>query len=425
VATSLAATTTRQRPPARPLPGATWQAHVVDAGAITAALNRLWAEHSDDRRSVTEVARREDDTLAASVQMRASTFNLTAVARSRAASRRIEDAVTRLSELYPSRATILVADPARGPAPEPGLDVRVALLEQPGGKGRPAVRFECVTVEVSAASERQLASIASPLLVADLPDFLWWAGESVVGSPLFDDLVAVSDRLMVDTAAAANPGVELRALVELLGREGGCPKLSDFAWARLTPWRQLVSQFFDPPHTRQALAALDEVTITYGQTDNEGRSGLSAALLFAGWLGSRLGWQPPGELLPARDRAGGWRATIRAGERVQRREVVLTLRPVRARHAARGLGRVDLVADGGNGGVFWVERVDELELTTCSELPGLPRMCRMAYAAVPDEAALLADELRVFGRAPVYEAALAVAATLAPETGATTEEPPR
>ena len=417
MATSLAAISRSRRPQAHPVPGATWQAHVVDAGAITAALNRLWREHAvpKDEPKLATTAVEEGDQVGVSVQMRASTLNLTAVARSRAAAHRVEEAVTHLSELYPSRATILVADPERARETEPGLDVRVSLLEQAGVKGRPAIRFECVTVEVSAASERQLASIASPLLVADLPDFLWWAGESVVDSALFQDLVPLSDRLIVDTAGAENPDRELNGLVRVLDREGGCPKMSDFAWSRLTPWRQLISQFFDPPATRAALAAIDEVTITYGASDADGRSGLTGALLCAGWLGARLGWQTPGEMLPARDRAGGWKATMRAGERGLRREVVLSLRPTNARHAARGLGRIDLIADGGKTGAFWAERVDELDLATSSELPQSPPMSRMVHAETLDDASLLAEELRAFGRDPVYEASLRVAAALAPE----------
>jgi glucose-6-phosphate dehydrogenase assembly protein OpcA len=130
-----------------------------------------------------------------------------------------------------------VADPEHAAGPDPGLDVRVALLEQDAGAGHPAIRFECVTVEVNADDEQQLASIASPLLVADLPDFLWWAADSAVGSDLFDDLIEVSDRLIVDTAATALPAAELVRLVALLDAGGHPPKLSDFAWARLEPWR--------------------------------------------------------------------------------------------------------------------------------------------------------------------------------------------
>lgn len=407
----------QRRPPARPLPGAVWQAHVVDAGAISAELNRLWGRFNVGGGPLPpgqDLPADDDAGPVSGVQMRASTLNLTAVARSRAGGKRIEDAVAHLSDLYPSRATILVADSDRTEDAGPGLDVRVALLEQPGEKGRPAVRFECVTVEVGARDERYLASIASPLLVADLPDFLWWTGHAVRGSGLFDDLMEVSDRLIVDSAGFGDAAAELRHLASLLKRSHGCPKMSDFAWARLTPWRQLITQFFDPPSARSALDALDRVEVTYGAADADGVSGLSAALLLSGWLGARLGWRPPGEFLPVREEAGAWRMTWRAGARGQEREVALVLRPAPSALAHRCLGEVLLSADGGSAGSFRVDRIDAMGLATASEGPGMPAVRRMVFAGQPDDAALLADELRMFGRDPDFEQALLVAATVAP-----------
>nr|MBA3413733.1 glucose-6-phosphate dehydrogenase assembly protein OpcA [Chloroflexia bacterium] len=396
------------RPAARPIPGASWEAHVLDAGAITTELNRLWAQVVDPRAA--------DGTAAGDapvgVLTRASTLNLTAVARSRQDAERVESAVVRLGDLYPSRATILVADPDHPRGPEPGIDVRVALLEQEAGLGRPAIRFECVTVEVNADDERQLASIASPLLVADLPDFLWWAADSVVGSDLFDDLIEVSDRLIIDTAAAANPAAELDRLAALLDEGGHPPKLSDFAWARLDPWRHLVALFFDRPQVRPTLDAIDEVQIVFGTAGADGRTGLTGALLFAGWLGSRLGWQAPGELVRSRNEPTGWRATLRSGGRDRRREVLLSLRPAPDPVADCGLATVTLLAEGGAS--FRVERFDPAELATFSQVDALPTGRRMVYAPVADDAALLADELRDFGHDAIYETALRFATPLAP-----------
>lgn len=395
------------RPPARPVPGAQWHAHVLDAGAITSELNRLWGQLTGPGAAAGEPDAHPDGVLT-----RASTLNLTAVARSRRDAERIENAVVRLGDLYPSRATILVADPDHPRVAEQGIDVRVALLEQEAGGGRPAIRFECVTVEVNAADERQLASIASPLLVVDLPDFLWWAADSVVGSGLFDDLIEVSDRLIVDTAVAADPASELSRLLALLDQGGHPPKLSDFAWARLEPWRNLVALFFDQPQARSTLAAIDEVQIVYGTAGADGRTGLTGALLLAGWLGSRLGWQGPGEMVRSRGEASGWRATLRSGGPGHRREVLLSLRPAPDPVADCGLATVALVAEGVAS--FRVERFDPAELATFSQLDGLPTGRRMVYAPLPDDAALLADELRDFGRDAVYEAALRFATPLTP-----------
>jgi hypothetical protein len=42
-------------------------------------------------------------------------------------------------------------------------------------------------------------------------------------------------------------------------------------------------------------------------------------------------------------------------------------------------------------------------------------MVRTVFAPVPEEADLLAQELRLFGRDPIFEAALEFAADMAPE----------
>lgn len=403
------------RPAARVIPGATWEAQVIDAGEITAELGRLWGQVSTG--GVATAADADGDAAPVGILTRASTLNLTAVARSRAAAAMAERTVTRLGDLYPSRATILVADPASAAPGAPGLAVRVALLEQEAGKGRPAVRFESVVVEVNAGDERQLASIAAPLMVADLPDFLWWTADGSAGSNLFEDLCEVSDRLIVDTSATADPGAELRFLAAMLAGAGKRPKLSDFAWRRLDPWRSLVAQFFDPPHARPALEAIDEVRITYGAAGPEGRTGFTGALLLAGWFAARLGWQAPGEVVRPRGGAG-WRATLRAGGHGRRREVVLTVEPALDPVADCGLAAVAVVAGGEASGTFRIERFDPEEVATIAQLVGVPTARRMVYAPVPDPAALLADELRSFGRDAVYESALAVAAAMAPDAGA-------
>ena len=66
--------------------------------------------------------------------------------------------------------------------------------------------------------------------------------------------------------------------------------LGDLAWARLSPWRRLTTQFFDVPGTLPVLDLIDEVSVTYGNSAHQW-SGFSGALLYAGWLGSRLGWR--------------------------------------------------------------------------------------------------------------------------------------
>ncbi|MFM9106737.1 MAG: glucose-6-phosphate dehydrogenase assembly protein OpcA [Chloroflexota bacterium] len=406
------------RPMAHPIPGASWEGRVTDATAVSRHLARLWADLA-----AREVASAAGDLeqLPLGVLTRASTLNLTALARSRGDAERAERAVARLGDLYPSRATILLADPDLAPEADAdagasaGMNVRAVLLEQEAARGRGAIRFEEVVVEVSARSERQLASIAAPLLVADLPDFLWWVADTTTGSPLFTDLCTVSDRIIVDSAGAPDPAAELSAFAGVLAGVSSPPRLGDFAWRRLDPWRNLLTGFFDPPATRAALASIDAVEITYGAADRSGRTGFTGAMLLAGWLASRLDWRPPGDLVRAPG-GDGWRVTMRAGQRGDHREVSMAVKPAEDPVAGCALASVALSSGaGGSEASFRIERIDQDEIATIARMPGAPTSRRTVYAGLPGDAELLADELRQYGRDGVYEAALACAAVLCPD----------
>lgn len=405
---------TATHPIAQPIPGASWRARVQDASEITSTLNAMWRRYGESR-DATSAANSEPPTDAPwpMVTARASTLNLIAATRTKTDADRVRHTIATLSDSYPSRATVLVADPSQGISDARGIDVSVDLLEQEATRGRPAIVYECLTVDVSSQNERQLASIASPLLVPDLPDFLWWAADPVEGGALFTELVDICDRLIVDSAISAHTASVLEALLTFARDQGDHAALGDLAWARLNPWRRLTMQFFDVPAMLPILDLIDEATLTYGNSTQQW-SGFSSALLFAGWLGSRLSWRTPGELLPVRGDPNVWRATLRAGATGRQREVTLTLRPTARPLAASTLLDVRLAADGGKAGFFTVERLDETEISTTSASPEMPNMVRTVFSPVPTEAELLADELRIFGRDPVYEAALAFAADLAP-----------
>lgn len=404
-----------QRPVAHPIPGASWEARVLDAGEITAQLNALWRRQAEARAAESASSNGQGrDAPWPMVTARAATLNLIAAARSRADAGRVRQTIAALSDLYPSRATVLVADPSFGNGVSPGMDVRVDLLEQEAARGRPAIVFECVTVDVSTENERQLASIASPLLVPDLPDFLWWSADTAQATSLFAELVEISDRLIVDSAMSPHAAGAMQTLLRFVRGASERPALSDFAWARLSPWRRLTTQFFDVPAALPILDLIDEATLTYANSPTSW-SGFTSALLYAGWLGSRLHWRTPGELLPVRGEPNTWRATLRAGAAGKQREVTLTLRPTTRPLAASTLLDVRLAADGGRAGFFTVERLDDDEISTTSDSPEMPNMVRTVFARIPTEADLLGEELRDFGRDPIYEAALEFAADMAPE----------
>jgi glucose-6-phosphate dehydrogenase assembly protein OpcA len=176
----------------------------------------------------------------------------------------------------------------------------------------------------------------------------------------------------------------------------------------------LIAQFFDQQTTQPCLDCIDEVAIAYGTADDGGRTGLTAGLLTAGWLATRLEWRAPGELVRNKD---GWRLTLRAGPKGRSREVLLSLRPTDAEAARACLGSVKLVANGTDPGEFVVERTNEVGITTTSETPTMPRVSRLVYQRLVDDAHLLSQELRNFSGDPIYEEALVFAADLWPDGG--------
>lgn len=138
-----------------------------------------------------------------------------------------------LGERHPSRTLLLF--------PEPDEDDRLAAT----------VFLECHSLEADA---RQLcnevvelrlggprseapASIAIPLLLPDLPVFLRWRGRPPFRTEQFRQLVAIADRLIVDSAEWPDiPGAyaELEEVFEAVA-------VSDIAWRRTLPWREALA----------------------------------------------------------------------------------------------------------------------------------------------------------------------------------------
>lgn len=383
-----------------------WQAPAIEANAVQKTLQRLWAEIADERRATAGRPRTAGD----AATMRTRTINLIAIAGDPAEADRIKKTVTGLSEFFPSRTVILVR--RAGPDVTEGLAVTVSVEEYPINRNQAPIRFETITVSAGANREELLASVASPVLVPELPAFVWCPSPDFTKSALLRELLGITDRLVVDTSLVEDPAKALRYLASLKGDQyGGTLHLSDTAWTRLTPWRQMIAQFFDQASTQPCLDTIEDVTITYGGPDGQGRCGLTAGLLMAGWLCTRLGWRAPGEeLVRSRD---GWKLTLRAGVKGKSREVILTLKQIDHETAGPCLGAVTINAAGNAPGIFRVERVSPESIETTSELTS--RVSRIVYLRNLDDTRLLSLELRVFGSDPVYHEALDFAANLWPE----------
>ena len=401
----------------KPVLASVWQSDALDTGTIHDELNRLWAQLGGPKHGGDAPGEMVAEShFGGGGLMRANTLNLIAVATDMREVSLIQETIASLHDFLPSRTIILITHDGydlAGGITGPRYDVRVELKEQVTEDDEANLRFEVITIGADRREVGHLTSLVTPLLAADLPDFLWWPGGDFAGHPLFDDILPVVDRLIVDTAHLGREIESIAAIRRILAEESATPIIGDFTWLRLEPWRQLIAQFFDPEDVQQCLETIDQVTIRYAETRQDGSSGLAAALLVTGWLGSRLGWQAIDPL--ERQKRGGFWAPLRATSGERGRDIELRLIPDTSPHAKFSLRSVEIIATGAAAGTFVVERTDSDDIVTKSETADNPAVSRMVYSQRPDSQDMIGQELQRFGTDEFYEEAVRFAVRLIPE----------
>ena len=142
---------------------------------------------------------------------------------------------------------------------------------------------EYITLSGTAAALERVGGMIPALLIGGLPKFLWWKATPDPNNNLFKRLATVCNNVIVDSCNFNKPEGDLLSLQKLV--ETGVP-LADLNWRRLSAWQELTAQAYDSPHRRAALKEIDRVTIDYEKGNP------AQALLFLGWLASRLEWSP-------------------------------------------------------------------------------------------------------------------------------------
>lgn len=388
-----------------------WDADVIDTGTIHDTLNEMWNE-MQPARELSGPYGTEMDTHhpTGTDMMRANTLNLVAVANNIDIAEMILSTVSQLKDFLPSRTIIVINDPTLKRPKSWHIDLQIN--EGMGKEDKPGILFETITFWTDQSSAGVLSSIVSPLLIAELPTFLWWPSGEFSDNPIFDDLVQISDRLIFDSARLGNDAhavADYRTLID----EATDPIVGDFTWLRLGPWQQLIAQFFDPADTHESLKQIDSVYISYAQERKDRGSGFAAALLTCGWLGSRLGWEVIERLEPRR--AGGWTAFMSATDDTGRaHQVQLRLTPDATPGAKFSLRSLEIVTNHDMAGTFTIQRTDHDDLITSSKTSATPYVSRMVYSRRHSTVEMLGTELQRFGPDRIFEDAIRLATMLLP-----------
>ena len=366
-----------------------WGTRAAGVAALERELARL-------RRAQTAHAREQGRTIA-----RASVLNLVVYAEREVHARRAALSISELSLRHPSRAIVLLADRGARAGVEGRIDMHCHL---PSVDSLQQVCYEQILLRARGDSDERLASAVIPLLVPDLPVFLWWTGNPPFGRRHFEGLTSLADRLIFDSADFARPDEVLPATARVSEQARGRFGITDLNWTRLTPWREIVSTFFDVPAYRPFLDVITGLRVGFA-VDMDGRDiHPSQALLFVGWLASRLGWRATQSLAPAE--AGG---LLFAMARADGAPIMVRVRP----RFERGLAEGDVSGvriQAGTGAVmaeFVVKRQpDPRHVTATTILNGERRGERVVPLPSPDVVELLGEELAIVGSDAIYEDAL-------------------
>lgn len=167
-----------------------------------------------------------------------------------------------LGEQHPSRTLLLFPQPEE----EDRLAAKVFLECHPLEDESRQLCNEVVELGLGGPRAEAPASVAMPLLLPDLPVFLRWRGRPAFRTEQFKQMLAIVDRLIVDSAEWPDvPGAyaELDEFFETAA-------VSDIAWRRTLPWREALARGW--PDVPDRIAGPPAETA-----------------LLAGWLRSRAG----------------------------------------------------------------------------------------------------------------------------------------
>lgn len=252
-------------------PGSLQVSHASGLHAVNRVLNEL---HRDMLRTGGQLE---------GAVVRLSVLNLVAACVDVASADQATQAVGRLGARHPARAIIVIADPAGDDQIEADLSLQCAAIDAA------QVCAEQVRLHVSGKAAYHLASVVTPMLVPDIPTYLWLVGAPPLRQAFGQDAIAICERLIFDSGAYDDAAATLRTLATEVDVVGDAVALSDIAWERTRMWRTHVAQSFDGEEVRAFLRGITRVEI-----DCSGDTVSAQAWLFAGWLASRLRWGTTG-----------------------------------------------------------------------------------------------------------------------------------
>lgn len=364
----------------------------IDVGKIEKELAAMWRASSGGEAS------------ADSGVTRACALNLIVYTTMEDDRAQIDEMLEEVNAQHPGRSLVLVADRETS---EARLEAYVSSRCRALGGSKVQVCGEQVTIEAGGAVVGTVASAIAPLLVPDVPVFLWWKDIPHQEDKLFNRMSRLANRLVIDSAAFDHPREDLLRLAEVVRELRQETRVSDLNWGRLTSWRTLLASFWDVREYRAHLERIDRVTIEYDPPDAAPNEIAPKALMAACWLASRLQW----ELDPASIKHEG--NTTSCAFAAPARSVTVEMKAMQDGEGCDGMLASLTLSAGEGDAVFSVALSrDGQRLETEVSIDGARMAGRVLSYEQKSEGQRLSRELGLLARDVIYEETLFLAAQL-------------
>ncbi|MDZ7371361.1 MAG: glucose-6-phosphate dehydrogenase assembly protein OpcA [candidate division KSB1 bacterium] len=221
-----------------------------------------------------------------SALLKAGTLNLVILSKDQSGVQAVQSLLPQIIAHHPGRIIVVSIDPS---FPSAEMTATLYAFLQEFVEGHKLIVAEVVFLQTGLQGFERVSGAVLPLLLPDLPVFLWPAARFDRLDESLKPLLRYVDRLVFKTEETYEKPKEIARVLEEILDQSRHRSVIDLAWLRLAAWREATARLFDRPENLRQLAALHEIEIYY----SSGKPAL-AALYTAAWLAvslqhSRLG----------------------------------------------------------------------------------------------------------------------------------------
>ena len=216
------------------------------------------------------------------VAFKASTLNLIVICNQKDLFGEIVTMVPEVTKSHPGRIIMVLLDPGQE---TDRITANISAFCHPPREDGRQICCELIILETGSDGAKHLSGTLLPLILSDLPVFLYSPDNLVLNSPHFEPLKKSIERVILNAPDIFDSLDSVYQYMDSVIKTSEYSKISDLEWSRLTPWREALARLFDGKEGEQKLNTISGINIHTG-----GAGYSSTGLFLAGWLASQLQW---------------------------------------------------------------------------------------------------------------------------------------